>query len=97
MLSTLDSLPLSSLRQSQYSVISKYASLVDAYQRFRIHSDKFIQQARSASPHIKDHEEGSLPDEIDPSKPYSIPRIFMDVLGAIFKLKGGHLHLYKKF
>jgi len=75
----------------------KYSSLIDAYKRFKIHSRKYIQQATETSPYVQNHIEELLPDEIDPSKPHTIPRIFMDVLGAIFMLKGGHLHFYKRF
>lgn len=71
--------------------------LREAYQRFKVHTHTYIQQARSASPYITAEYKEELTEDIDPSKPYSIPRIFMDVLGAIFMLKGGHLHFYKKF
>jgi len=75
----------------------KHAVLIDAYKRFKVHSAKYIQQASETSPYVQNHLEEPLPDEIDPSKPHTLPRIFMDVLGAIFMLKGGHLHFYKKF
>jgi hypothetical protein len=74
----------------------KHVSLREAYQRFKVHTHTYIQQARSVSPYIPAEYKEELTEDIDPSKPYSIPRIFMDVLGAIFMLKGGHLHFYKK-
>jgi hypothetical protein len=75
----------------------KHEMLREAYQRFKIHTHTYIQQACSVSSYITTEYKEELTEDIDPSRPYSIPRIFMDVLGAIFLLKGGHLHFYKKF
>jgi len=75
----------------------KHASLIDAYNRFKVHSKKYIQQASDASPYVQNCTAEPLPEEIDLSKPHTIPKIFMDVLGAIFMMRGGHLHFYKKF
>ena len=38
-----------------------------------------------------------LPKYIDPNKPHTIPKVFLDLLGGIQAEKGGHLHFYKKF
>lgn len=75
----------------------KHASLIEAYQRFKLHRDIYIEQAKSVSPYIKTYDDKELPDDINPSEPHTIPRIFMDILGAIFMVKGGHLHFYKKW
>jgi len=75
----------------------EHASLIEAYQHFKVHANKFIEQTMSVSPYINPYDGGTLPKDIDPSKPYSIPRIFMDVLAAAFMTQGGHLHFYKKF
>jgi len=74
-----------------------HANLVEFYQHFKVYSKECIQKARSISPYIHDYDEESFPDEIDPTKPYSIPRIFMEVLGAIYMSNGWHLHFFKKF
>jgi hypothetical protein len=75
----------------------KHQILRKGYQLFKVHTHTYIQQACSVSPYVTAEYKEELTEDIDPSKPYSIPRIFMDVLGAIFMLKKGHLHFYKKF
>ncbi len=75
----------------------KHASLIDAYHRFKIDPKKYIQQAKSISPYVGNDDGEAFPKEIDPAEPHSLPRIFMEVLGALYMKKGGHLHFYKKF
>lgn len=71
--------------------------LREIYQCFKANTHSYIQYACSVSPYITTEYKETLPENIDPSEPHSIPRIFMDILGAIFMLKKGHLHFYKKF
>ena len=75
----------------------RHKGLADAYHRFLMHKDEHIQQASSISPYITPYDGSELPKDIDPGKPDTIPRIFMEFLGVIFMLQGGHLHFYKKF
>jgi hypothetical protein len=75
----------------------KHASLMVAYQNFLIDKDSLLDQAFSISPYITPSDGGELPKDIDPTKPYTIPRIFMEFLGTVFMLHGTHLHFYKKF
>lgn len=76
---------------------NKYEVLIDGYKNFKINAKEYTQQARGTSPYVQEYTEQPLPEEIDPSKPYTIPRVYMDILGAILRMKGGHLHFYKKF
>ncbi len=72
--------------------------LIDGFKKFKANQKLFTKQASEASPYVNALDETELPNEIDPNEPHTIPRIFMDVLGAIFIVKGeGHLHFYKKF
>ena len=57
----------------------------------------YLKQAGESSPYVIFASIDNLPDTIDPSAPHTMPRVFMDVLGAIFRLHGKHLHFYKKF
>ncbi len=72
--------------------------LIDGFKKFKANQKLFTQQASEASPYVNGLDETELPHDIDPNEPHTIPRIFMDVLSAIFIVKGeGHLHFYKKF
>jgi hypothetical protein len=75
----------------------KHAGLVEAYRRFLVDKEELIQKACKVSPYVTPYDGKQLPEEIDPGKPYTIPRVFMDFLGMVFLVQGGHLHFYKKF
>ena len=71
--------------------------IVSTYQNFRSHPQEYVEHVREHSSYIRDYQEELLPKDIDPNEPHTIPRTFMEVLGALYALKGGHLHFYKKF
>lgn len=75
----------------------RHAGLFKAYQKFLAEKEDLLERASYLSPNIALYDGSELPQEIDPSKPYTIPRVFMDFLSTVFMLQGGHLHLYKKF
>jgi hypothetical protein len=75
-----------------------HPTLIEGFKKFKANQKLFTEQASEASPYVNGLDETELPHDIDPNEPHTIPRIFMDVLGAIFIVKGeGHLHFYKKF
>lgn len=75
----------------------RHAGLIKAYQKFLAEKEDLLERASLLSPYIALYDGSELPQKIDPSKPHTIPRVFMDFLSTFFMLQGGHLHFYKKF
>lgn len=71
-------------------------SIIELYQHFKANAKENIQKVRAVSGYINAQDAGILPEDIDPKKPHTIPRIFMDVLGTLLRMQRVHLHFYKK-
>lgn len=66
----------------------RHAGLIKAYQKFLVEKEDLLERASYLSPSIALYDSHELPQEIDPSKPYTIPRVFMDFLSTFFMLQG---------
>ena len=75
----------------------KHSFLQEGYAHFINNSQDYLKLARLTFPNISQLNFDTFPKHIDPNKPHTIPRVFLDLLGNTHAEKGGHLHFYKKF
>lgn len=74
-----------------------HAGIIELYEHFIKKQQATIEYAKSISPYSLSECNATLPKDIDLNKPYTIPRLFMEIVGAIYMAEGFHLHFYKKF